>query len=75
MNHKTAHFLAIGLCFFGGGILAFGFPHSVIGLFLVVPGIMIEIIYVRCPHYGRKLWHRLIPPAFCPRCGENIEPL
>ncbi|MBQ7778722.1 MAG: hypothetical protein IJ396_07410 [Oscillibacter sp.] len=90
MDHHKALKLAHGL-YFGGLILLFvaygflkdeplTFSAAMIPVFLglggVVAGLVVTLVFVRCPRCGRSLFHSsrimLSLPHYCPHCGAHL---
>ena len=43
------------------------------GLFLIVGGIVWQILFIRCPHCRSLLRVRGGIPKYCPECGKYID--
>lgn len=69
--------LISGLMFLLGAALA-SFTEvpilSVIGLLILIGGVVVRLVFYRCPHCRRLLpWRAPLDMEHCPYCGEFIE--
>lgn len=62
---------AAGLCAAVGGSIGDSGLAEGLGFVLVVIGLALDVIWIRCPHCG--VWLGKYPGEYCQSCGEKIE--
>lgn len=82
MNHKTSRILMWVLFLLGLiilGLSAFIRNSNVPYLFVYIggavmaSGILVAILFLRCPHCGGRLYTHGFSPDHCPHCGEKLD--
>ena len=54
--------------------LAVGLGIAFAGFAVVIIGVILASVYMRCPHCEGPLYYKGAPkPKFCPHCGKPIE--
>lgn len=73
LTAKCIYFVALALAIILGFAGAFDVNYVMMGVGAVVglAGLIVWIIYGRCPKCGQHLGRRL--PEYCSHCGERIE--
>ena len=79
--NQSSNILMVG----GAVVAAFGTMGGMLGTILIVIGLaafavgwIIGLVYLKCPHCSRALYHDIrLPgrvPKHCPHCGEELHP-
>ena len=71
-NARTVMFALFALGFLVG-VVGQNEPCIAIGTLIIFSGLMVLLIYYRCPHCGYGLYNvcgRM--PSCCPNCGEDL---
>lgn len=88
MNKKMDCHKAQGICFglFFGGLVCMILVYlrvregpllmilGSLGLFAVIGGFLVGVLFVCCPNCGMSLTHGRFPsvPSYCPYCGKKL---